>query len=65
MYSPRFPVVQLMDAGGSMGREDTNVVSELRKHKPHSAVVAWLTDLHEDQIFVSLVTLGECRLGLN
>jgi predicted nucleic acid-binding protein len=43
---------------------DTNVVSELRKHKPHGAVVAWLTDLHEDQIFLSAVTLGELQAGI-
>jgi toxin FitB len=40
---------------------DTNVVSELRKPKPHGAVVAWLTDLQDDQIFLSAVTLGGYR----
>jgi predicted nucleic acid-binding protein len=43
---------------------DTNVVSELRKHKPHGAVVAWLTALQEDQIFLSAVTLGELQAGI-
>ena len=43
---------------------DTNVVSELRKHKPHGAVVAWLTDLQEDQVFLSAVTLGELQAGI-
>jgi toxin FitB len=43
---------------------DTNVVSEVRKHKPHGAVVAWLTDLQEDQIFISAVTLGELQAGI-
>ncbi|HEY4899935.1 MAG TPA: type II toxin-antitoxin system VapC family toxin [Terriglobales bacterium] len=43
---------------------DTNVVSELRKQKPHGAVVAWLTDLQEDQIFLSAVTLGELQAGI-
>jgi predicted nucleic acid-binding protein len=43
---------------------DTNVVSELRKPKPHGAVVSWLTDLQEDQIFLSAVTLGELQAGV-
>jgi predicted nucleic acid-binding protein len=43
---------------------DTNVASEVRKHKPHGAVVAWLTDLQEDQIFISAVTLGELQAGI-
>ena len=43
---------------------DTNVVSEVRKHKPHGGVVAWLTDLQEDQIFISAVTLGELQAGI-
>ncbi len=43
---------------------DTNVVSELRKHKPYGAVVAWLKDLQEDQIFLSAVTLGELQAGI-
>lgn len=43
---------------------DTNVVSEVRKHKPHGAVVAWLSDLREDQIFISAVTLGELQAGI-
>src|ERR1035438_8219718 len=43
---------------------DTNVVSELRKHNPHGAVVAWLTALQEDQIFLSAVTLSELQAGI-
>lgn len=43
---------------------DTNVVSELRKPKPHGAVVAWLQRLREDQICVSVVTLGELQRGI-
>ena len=43
---------------------DTNVVSEVRKHKPHGAVIAWLTNLREDQIFISAVTLGEVQAGI-
>ncbi len=43
---------------------DTNVVSELRKPKPHGAVVAWLQSLREDQIYISTVTLGELQRGV-
>ena len=43
---------------------DTNVVSELRKAKPHGAVVAWIRNLHEDQIHLSAVTLGELQAGV-
>jgi predicted nucleic acid-binding protein len=43
---------------------DTNVASELRKHKPHGAVVAWLTDLRDEQVFLSAVTIGELQSGV-
>jgi toxin FitB len=43
---------------------DTNVVSEVRKHKPHGAVVAWLADLRDDQVFLSTVTMGELQTGI-
>jgi predicted nucleic acid-binding protein len=43
---------------------DTNVVSGLRKPRPHGGVVAWLQSIEEDQIFVSAVTLGELQAGV-
>ncbi|MEO8299268.1 MAG: type II toxin-antitoxin system VapC family toxin [Burkholderiales bacterium] len=43
---------------------DTNVVSELRKPKPHGGVVAWLQSVDDAQIFVSAVTLGEIQAGI-
>jgi predicted nucleic acid-binding protein len=43
---------------------DTNVVSELRKRKPHGGVVAWLASLHAQQVFVSAVTIGELQTGV-
>ena len=43
---------------------DTNVISELRKRKPHGAVLAWFRDLREEQIFLSAVTLGELQAGI-
>lgn len=43
---------------------DTNVVSELRKPRPHGGVVAWLESLEDAQVFVSAVTLGEIQAGI-
>jgi predicted nucleic acid-binding protein len=43
---------------------DTNVVSELRKVKPHGAVVAWLQTLRVGQIALSAVTMGELQTGV-
>jgi hypothetical protein len=43
---------------------DTNVVSELRKRKPHGGVTAWLQDLREDQIHICAVTIGELQRGI-
>ena len=43
---------------------DTNVVSELRKAKPHDAVVTWLQTLRPEQIFLSAVTIGELQAGV-
>jgi toxin FitB len=42
---------------------DTNVVSELRKPKPHGAVTAWLQNVPDDQLFISALTLGELQAG--
>lgn len=42
---------------------DTNVVSELRKRKPHGAVLAWLDTLRPEQIFLSAVSVGELQAG--
>ena len=43
---------------------DTNVVSELRKPKPHGAVVAWVKTLRPEQVFLSAVTIGELQAGV-
>jgi predicted nucleic acid-binding protein len=43
---------------------DTNVISELRKTKPHGAVVAWLETLRVEQIFLSAVTMGELQTSV-
>ncbi len=43
---------------------DTNVISELRKARPHGAVVAWLQTLSAEQIFISAVSMGEFQTGV-
>lgn len=43
---------------------DTNVVSEMRKPRPHGAVVAWLESLDDAQLHLSAVTLGEIQAGI-
>ena len=43
---------------------DTNVISELRKPKPHGAVVAWIQSVPAYQVFMSAVTLGELQAGV-
>ena len=43
---------------------DTNVVSELRKPKPHGAVLAWLQGIGDTQLHLSAVTVGEIQAGI-
>ncbi len=43
---------------------DTNVVSELRRPRPHGAVVAWLQSVEDASLFLSAVTLGEIQAGI-
>lgn len=43
---------------------DTNVVSELRKPKPHGAVLAWMQAADETSLYLSAVTIGEIQAGI-
>jgi toxin FitB len=43
---------------------DTNVVSELRKPRPHGAVLAWFRQANDVDLFLSSVTLGEIQAGI-
>lgn len=43
---------------------DTNIVSELRKVRPHGAVVAWLEGVDDADLFLCAVTLGEIQAGI-
>jgi toxin FitB len=43
---------------------DTNVVSELRKPRPHGAVLAWLKSVADSDLHLSAVTIGEIQAGI-
>jgi toxin FitB len=43
---------------------DTNVVSELRKPRPHGGVMAWLQSIDDRDLHISAVTLGEIQAGI-
>ena len=43
---------------------DTNVISELRRPRPHGAVLAWLQSVPDSDLHVSAVSLGEIQAGI-
>ncbi len=43
---------------------DTNIVSELRRKKPHGAVIAWLKSVEDADLYLSAVTLAEIQAGI-
>ena len=43
---------------------DTNIVSELRRARPHGAVVARLESAREKDLHLSAVTIGEIQAGV-
>jgi predicted nucleic acid-binding protein len=43
---------------------DTNVVSELRRQRPHGAVLEWVRAADEADLHLSAVTLGELQAGI-
>jgi toxin FitB len=43
---------------------DTNVVSELRRPRPHGAVTAWLESVADADLHLSAVTIGELQSGV-
>jgi len=43
---------------------DTNVVSELRRIRPHGAVTAWLGSVPDASLHLCAVTLGEIQRGI-
>jgi toxin FitB len=43
---------------------DTNVVSELRKPKPHGALLQWIQEAADADLHISAVTIGEIQAGI-
>jgi hypothetical protein len=43
---------------------DTCLLSELRKTEPDPGVVAWVSDIDEMRLFVSVLSLGEIQKGV-
>lgn len=43
---------------------DTDVLSEMRKTKPHGGVVSWLNDTDEGDLHLSAITVGEIQKGI-
>lgn len=43
---------------------DTNVIAEVRGARPDANVVKWLSSQPEHRLFVSILTLGEYRKGI-
>jgi predicted nucleic acid-binding protein len=42
---------------------DTTVVSEWMQPAPNSGVIRWLSEVDEDRVFLSVITLAELRFG--
>jgi hypothetical protein len=43
---------------------DTNVISELRKNKPHGAVLAWFDSVRAEDIAIPVTVIGELQEGV-
>lgn len=43
---------------------DTNVLSEIRRARPHPRVLEWWNDAPAGRLFVSSLTIGELRRGV-
>jgi predicted nucleic acid-binding protein len=43
---------------------DTNILSETIRRNPNKAVIAWLNQLPGEALYVSVLTLGQIRKGI-
>ncbi len=43
---------------------DTNVDSELRRLRPHPAVLAWIDNVTKEDLHLCAVTIGEIQAGI-
>jgi predicted nucleic acid-binding protein len=43
---------------------DTNVLSELRRPRPHGAVLAWIEAVELSALYIAAITVGEIQAGI-
>ena len=43
---------------------DTNVLSELRRPRPHGGVLAWIGSVSSESMYVPAVVIGEIQIGI-
>lgn len=43
---------------------DTCVISELVSKRPHQAVIDWIDSIDDDYIYLSVITIGEIKKGI-
>jgi toxin FitB len=43
---------------------DTNVISETIRNQPHKSVIKWFEQVPSEALFISVLTLGEIRRGI-
>jgi toxin FitB len=43
---------------------DTNVISDLRKRAPNQGLLRWIDAVDESTLFLSVLTIGELRIGV-
>ena len=44
---------------------ETNVISELKRPKPNENVINWFASVKKDSLYLSVLTLGEIRKGVD
>jgi len=44
---------------------DTNAISELKRPKPNENVVLWFSKVEKENLYLSVLTLGEIRKGVD
>ena len=43
---------------------DTNIASELRRLRPHGAVLAWIESIPSESMFLPAIAAGEIQIGI-
>jgi predicted nucleic acid-binding protein len=43
---------------------DMNVVSELRRPRPNAAVLGWMANIPNEQLYICAISLGEIQAGV-